>query len=273
MTYQTDAFNAFAGILQRFNDGSEPIKTLQGIPISNHALGYTYSTSQYSFLEVSRKNLIAGLLWTATDSTRRREFPSWSWLGWRGRGFDLYDAVLPFDVVNVFVEDSDGRILDLGKAQEEAVFDDSIQDQSQYIWIEAPAAPVDIRPCPERLWTAKSSAVSLNDMLVVLFPSIGDSKGGDNRIHCMIRKDALPSVTELSRYDKLTSVLLGTLPKWGQDFALITGTLDGQLVRLGVVRIDGHENTFTSRWTSANEINKRNKRKKILWIRQRVRLS
>ena len=75
MIYQKDAFNAFAGILQRFNQGAEPIKTLHGIPISNHALGYTYSTSQHSALEVSKKNLIAGLLRTATNATRRREMP------------------------------------------------------------------------------------------------------------------------------------------------------------------------------------------------------
>jgi hypothetical protein len=70
LTYDFDALNAIAAILERFEDGECPIHSIFGIP----------------YLLSERPILGFGLSWVHSDSKqspkRRPEFPSWSWAGW-----------------------------------------------------------------------------------------------------------------------------------------------------------------------------------------------
>lgn len=77
-TYDSDALDAFRGILAQFEDSKEPIGHLYGIPLYSRA-----SFDQPDAVTPSQI-LATGLSWYFDcPMVRRPMFPSWSWVGWK----------------------------------------------------------------------------------------------------------------------------------------------------------------------------------------------
>lgn len=64
---------------------------------------------------------------------------------------------------------------------------------------------------------------------------------------CKINKSLLPSIAELSRYSKLTAVLIVRHASSQKNFGLITSICNGQLERISVVRVDTDRKRFVSK--------------------------
>jgi hypothetical protein len=80
LSYDGDALDAIRGVLETFRNLHPPVSHLYGLPLMH--------------LESSIEPLVHALIWE-TDSLykRRREFPSWTWAGWKKNG---RDGVRPF---------------------------------------------------------------------------------------------------------------------------------------------------------------------------------
>ncbi|KIW69438.1 hypothetical protein PV04_05315 [Phialophora macrospora] len=77
MTYQSDALNAFSGILQYLNEVAYPRGFFWGLPLED----FNWALS-----------------WVSRGAVERRNgFPSWSWAGWQGRkwGGEVFDTRNP----------------------------------------------------------------------------------------------------------------------------------------------------------------------------------
>ncbi|KAF2847269.1 HET-domain-containing protein [Plenodomus tracheiphilus IPT5] len=71
LSFESDALNAFTGILNAFKARSTAMDIVWGIPLTKHIL--------------HPSKTLFWMNWRSTDPRQRRpEFPSWSWLGWRG---------------------------------------------------------------------------------------------------------------------------------------------------------------------------------------------
>lgn len=77
MTYQSDALNAFSGIVQYLQEAAYPRGFFWGLPLED----FNWALS-----------------WVNRGVTKRRQgFPSWSWTGWQGRkwGGEVFDLWYP----------------------------------------------------------------------------------------------------------------------------------------------------------------------------------
>lgn len=76
-SFDCDFLDAFAGILQSYRERKNPIDDLWGLPLFSHA-GLDGQNPSETF------QLAQALLWySPTWATRRKEFPSWTWAGWK----------------------------------------------------------------------------------------------------------------------------------------------------------------------------------------------
>ncbi|OJD35882.1 uncharacterized protein BKCO1_14000148 [Diplodia corticola] len=116
LTYQSDAMNAFAGILKAFEQVEPPIYHVCGSPI----LPALCRNSDFNTVPLNRNSsdgFLCGLMWShdiACPLKRRLGFPSWSWTGWIGpRTFDFHDHDRDHwhTGISVVVERTDGEPL------------------------------------------------------------------------------------------------------------------------------------------------------------------
>jgi hypothetical protein len=89
LSFETDALDAFQGILQSFKSLKHPVENFLGLPL--------FPTESFVASKrgpVSNTDKLAlSLMWTMNESaTRRRAFPSWTWLGWKGHRFYINDC-------------------------------------------------------------------------------------------------------------------------------------------------------------------------------------
>jgi heterokaryon incompatibility protein (HET) len=123
-TNPTDILNAFLGILHRFEIGAPSVCHHWGIPI----LPPARRNAAKSKLDVTLQpwspaiGFITGLSWTASQISRRHDFPSWSWTGWMGQcGWDTQESkwmLQKFDpAVKVGLELWDGSTIDIGEIE------------------------------------------------------------------------------------------------------------------------------------------------------------
>lgn len=97
MSDQRDALHAFQGIMDQYQQTSEGGTCFMGLPLSRHR------DPMYNYRVESNSQTLAGtLLWHSdprflrnkkitdtwqAESRRRKEFPSWTWLGWKFEGY------------------------------------------------------------------------------------------------------------------------------------------------------------------------------------------
>jgi hypothetical protein len=88
MTYDSDALNGMLGLLRAFGN-KKPMSQIWGLPIF-YGLYHEPSGPRRPV-----DQLIKALCWKlAKKSKRRREFPSWSWTGWKGAVCTRYVGTL-----------------------------------------------------------------------------------------------------------------------------------------------------------------------------------
>ncbi|KAJ4314956.1 hypothetical protein N0V94_006185 [Neodidymelliopsis sp. IMI 364377] len=79
LSHDSDVLHAFTGVLHHFVRKEKPVYNIWGVP-------FKANTAK----ETAQDNFLAALLWLpsfdwkGTKFTRRAEFPSWSWAGWKG---------------------------------------------------------------------------------------------------------------------------------------------------------------------------------------------
>ncbi|KAI3323781.1 HET-domain-containing protein [Xylariaceae sp. AK1471] len=85
LSYQSDALNGMLGIWKRYGNGPYPMNHYFGVPILGPLEIYRLVSAravdrQWTLTEA----FLVGLCWRAEKTgQRRREFPSWSWAGWK----------------------------------------------------------------------------------------------------------------------------------------------------------------------------------------------
>lgn len=84
LTYDSDAINAFSGILRSFEKEDFQVQNFWGIPVfPTHRKQVQWTAKGDSFSTKGDPQLVFGLIWTTARTARRRpDFPSWSWAGW-----------------------------------------------------------------------------------------------------------------------------------------------------------------------------------------------
>jgi Heterokaryon incompatibility protein (HET) len=150
LTNDSDILNGILGILRAFETGINATRHCWGVPILSVPPEIIKSATKSG-----KKNLggqawgfVAGLGWTLPEpSTRRIEFPSWSWTGWAGsvkwRDDDTLLRGLRIDPdIKLSIKLHDGRILDWDTYQQS--YDDlnSSLYLTHYIRISAWTTPI-----------------------------------------------------------------------------------------------------------------------------------
>jgi hypothetical protein len=163
MTFESDALNAFLGILSNYEKGPQGIQHYWGLPI----VPPPRNTENMEELKIERylayyyipdesltKRFVASLTWSISGSwpwssprpKRRPEFPSWSWTGWSkescDRGCRSTDVLSD---VRVKVEHRNGRIQDIEGFALSGGFSLSPLHLTRFIHITARTAKVRIR--------------------------------------------------------------------------------------------------------------------------------
>src|SRR6202043_667559 len=85
LAFDSDALNAFTGIMKQFETSKHPILQLLGIPYLHPDLPDTQTQEHLNYA-------VAGFCWRHTHccwsdppkARRRYGFPSWTWAGWVG---------------------------------------------------------------------------------------------------------------------------------------------------------------------------------------------
>jgi Heterokaryon incompatibility protein (HET) len=91
LTYESDRYKAFQGILQNSRQRKDPVESIYGVPLYRPLGRRTVSKSA---------SLLFGLCWASIGCASRNEvFPSWTWVGWEvtpsGPDHRLANAYLP----------------------------------------------------------------------------------------------------------------------------------------------------------------------------------
>lgn len=90
LSYDSDALNAFLGIAARYST-NKGLSLLLGLPVwtgsfatGKPGLQDTFALSTSSWIHIAPRT-VKDLEMFVTDCRRRPQFPSWTWLGWKGR--------------------------------------------------------------------------------------------------------------------------------------------------------------------------------------------
>jgi heterokaryon incompatibility protein (HET) len=86
LTLESDALNAFQGIIEEFQSSKQPVRFFTGIPLPHAEYVSSYKRNE----DKAMAQLVFGLTWryeshnwtSSKDTYRRKDFPSWSWVGW-----------------------------------------------------------------------------------------------------------------------------------------------------------------------------------------------
>jgi hypothetical protein len=142
LSKQTDSLCAFLGILHKFESCSPPIYNFFGVPVVSGKAVQCFAHA-LTWIHDQRYN--------STPIARRRSFPSYSFVGWRGtastqtRKKEIETALKEFYVndVNIQVQSVGGevwRLEDISKI----IFAEGLSQSSLKLWIEAPVLPPDV---------------------------------------------------------------------------------------------------------------------------------
>ncbi|SCN64718.1 related to tol protein [Fusarium fujikuroi] len=135
ITYPSDRLNAFLGILNLFQDAfPESFRHIWGQPIP-------YSTDM-SVGDV----VVSALNWHIVGLAQRRpDFPSWSWVGWKGKAYPSANSVYKEDITASLLL-KDGTVIDDAEMLRNLdTFQSLSASLSKYILIQAQTVHVKIR--------------------------------------------------------------------------------------------------------------------------------
>ncbi|KAF1959347.1 HET-domain-containing protein [Byssothecium circinans] len=89
LTNDSDALDAFTGVLNSFSGDDEELDHFWGILVFRSESGRVVLENELveRTIPTRSERLARNILWYFVRAPQRREgFPSWSWVGWRGRG-------------------------------------------------------------------------------------------------------------------------------------------------------------------------------------------
>lgn len=230
-----DRLNSLSGILRSFQDQEHPVYHLYGIPIlpPYGAWDIWYGTKGVRLERSIMDGFVVGLSWQHDDSkgcrdrriSREKEFPSWSWAGWKEWGQEgetiTWHSRLrsraewgaPTDV-SVSIELRDGSIIPWTRFENDHYFQANPGVVSNFIHVKAWTFDVDLE------WS------DLFNHLCWAFPSKDSADTADShRFH--FRVSGLISRIPLAeaKRKKLTAVLMGNFDlafeNWSYPFVLI----------------------------------------------------
>ncbi|KAH9209866.1 heterokaryon incompatibility protein-domain-containing protein [Leptodontidium sp. 2 PMI_412] len=151
LTYETDALNAFRGLLRFFESAETPLYHCWAVPckIPNTSSSVVDDFAHY-------------LLWKFDGQIKRRpDFPSWSWLGWSGKiSLPVSDNPHPSDA-KFWLKLADGTIKPLETINDGMILTQSLDQLSPHLHIKATCIPIRITE-PPMLESERQS--SLNPM-------------------------------------------------------------------------------------------------------------
>lgn len=81
LSYDSDILHAFTGILHHFSRREKPVYHIWGVPFTGSSVNGRESAHDHFLTALL---WLPGYDWKGTKLTRRADFPSWSWAGWRG---------------------------------------------------------------------------------------------------------------------------------------------------------------------------------------------
>lgn len=228
ISFTGDRLNSLSGILRSFQDQKHPVYHIHGIPILP-----PYGTEGVHLSRSTMDGFVVGLSWQHDDSkgyrdrriSREKEFPSWSWAGWKEWGQEgetiTWHSRLrsraewgaPTDV-SVSVELRDGSIIPWTRFENDHYFQANPGVVSNFIHVKAWTFDVDLE------WS------DIFNHLCWAFPS-KDSTGTADSHRFYFRVSGLISRMPLVEAKKknLTAVMMGNFgfafENWSYPFVLI----------------------------------------------------
>ncbi|KAH7466711.1 hypothetical protein FOMA001_g15884 [Fusarium oxysporum f. sp. matthiolae] len=190
LSYPADALNAMRGIFQVFEKSTFKVYNLSGVPIIP---SFNEGSSRPTVVDTSAtESFLMGLMWYNLEGGERRsQFPSWSWVGWKGGALQqrlLYQRYLlatRLDDPLVWIEDQNGQLRPFPEFADLPGFLASTDYFSRYIHIEAwtiPCSIVYIQLRPPR----KRASVDYPSGFYARFP-VNDMQDGFAKLHLSIR--------------------------------------------------------------------------------------
>jgi len=149
LTLPGDAINAMQGIFHSFSNGRRPLYHFVGVPIPPPESAHNYHTIYKATHRTFEERFLVGLSWYHIKAIgRREEFPSWSWVGWRGE-LHVKLMVVPesssrFNNVRVWIEGDQGTLSDFPTSATSQPCSLQAYSQIRFIHIEAFTIPLSI---------------------------------------------------------------------------------------------------------------------------------
>lgn len=148
LSFAVDRVNAMQGIFQRFSDDEyhkHPFHFFVGIPI----IPPIGSNPSFPAGRTATEGFLMGLCWRLdAPGRRRKEFPSWSWAGWKGQvksellfNLKMYNR---FSHIDVWVEDEDKALVPFPDWDQVLHTLSRFRDRCRFIHIEAHTFPVQV---------------------------------------------------------------------------------------------------------------------------------
>lgn len=228
LSYQSDALNAVAGVLQTYESTIIPEYHYFGLPIFRPFLREAdpATTSMDAFVQSLRWSL-EGL----QVRERRLEFPSWSWVGWKRPCYIKSEAPTTPTQAIVEIELSSGARIDWAQFTEMGYLKHDRTSQSRYIWVEAWTFPLQTIDAPppfeENVQQAESIRNAIVDPNVVQFKASID-------LFCNDSAEELERLRVSCGKGRLLAVVLGDISKEVTTRSIIiVEELDGEYQRVG----------------------------------------
>lgn len=149
LTYDSDAINAFAGILENYAQETRPWVHHFGLLFQVPGNVFPDRESDTNVKGNGRsidKNFVRALTWQIANSRRRAGFPTWSWSGWKGDALVMSDpfTYTDFESIEVKWVTLGGKKMRPCKAYTSSKYDIRTIQWSQHIILKGPIVDVEL---------------------------------------------------------------------------------------------------------------------------------
>lgn len=262
LTYDSDALNAFLGIISRYTRSLSTLKHYYGLPfeILDDSENEPISEKQAFLTSSFFKSLGWCVPRYSGNATRRHEFPSWTWAGWTGGYNDLVGGTARTKDVQIWVERLDGETTSLIEFVKGGGLDLPISQLSRFIWLEALHVRTEFleypTPDPEGLGT----------YLALLW----DDDDGTQMFY-LAKLENRFAVADLRLYTNWQTILLEDV----SGISLVIADRDGVTEKIPCAELDGYgtvEDAIYEKASQAFPNVRRGTQRDIKWNLKKTRL-
>jgi hypothetical protein len=283
LSYQTDALNAvrafFLSLAEVDQSGltkdiqAKPLSFFWGIPMEVAAYTFDEShesvsqvLSQLSSVQRSYAALQLGMLWrtargTGLSAHRRRQFPSWSWLGWIANIFWVFEIPMDVDLATqIWLHTLTGQRIEFTGSIPKALTHDRVMESELYthrLEIETQAFKVKLSYSPhvgKRGGTHAGYVITIQRLGIRSYIGRFDleSETFDLLVWPVDTTASLES--NKADHDALLAQELTCAVMYGH-YGLLLSTVDGVSERVGLVKLDAEFCSSSKRlWEEPGEI-------------------